>query len=136
MSTAVSEGGSVLGASPVPDAGVLGLLAAVPDPRHRRGVRHRFPAILALALAPTCAGARSFTAIAELGSRCTRCGAEQARSCLRCPERIDDPPHPGARRRDDPGPVARYLDVGAHHDCRNPLRLLVVCLANKCPFGG
>ncbi|MFF2027866.1 transposase family protein [Rhodococcus koreensis] len=37
----------------------------VPDPRHRRGVRHRFSVILAPALSATCAGARSFIAIAE-----------------------------------------------------------------------
>lgn len=62
---AVCESGPALGASPATDTGVLDLLATVPDPRHRRGVRHRFPVILALALSATCAGARSFTAIAE-----------------------------------------------------------------------
>ena len=51
--------------APAPDTRILDVLAQVPDPRARRGVRHRFPAILGLALAATCAGARSFTAIAE-----------------------------------------------------------------------
>ncbi|MDH6681051.1 putative transposase YbfD/YdcC [Rhodococcus sp. LBL1] len=49
----------------VPDTGIYEVLARVPDPRARRGVRHRFTVILVLALAATCAGARSFTAIAE-----------------------------------------------------------------------
>ncbi|WP_083395733.1 transposase family protein [Rhodococcus koreensis] len=65
MPVTVRENGSFLGASSVADTGILDLLTTVPDPRHRRGVRHRFPVILALALSATCAGARSFTAIAE-----------------------------------------------------------------------
>jgi predicted transposase YbfD/YdcC len=41
------------------------VLAAVPDPRARRGVRHRLAVILGLALCAVLAGARSFTAIGE-----------------------------------------------------------------------
>jgi predicted transposase YbfD/YdcC len=44
---------------------LLPVLAAVPDPRARRGVRHRLAAILGLALCAVLAGAQSFTAIAE-----------------------------------------------------------------------
>ena len=44
---------------------LLTLLASVSDPRARRGVRHRLPAILAVALAAVLAGARSFVAIGE-----------------------------------------------------------------------
>jgi hypothetical protein len=44
---------------------LLPVLAAVPDPRARRGVRHRLAMILGLALCAVLAGARSFTAIAE-----------------------------------------------------------------------
>jgi predicted transposase YbfD/YdcC len=43
----------------------LALLASVPDPRARRGVRHQLPAILAVGLAAVLAGARSFVAIGE-----------------------------------------------------------------------
>jgi predicted transposase YbfD/YdcC len=46
-------------------ARLLPVLAAVPDPRARRGVRHRLAAILGLAVCAVLAGARSFTAIAE-----------------------------------------------------------------------
>lgn len=42
--------------------GLLALLAKVTDPRHRRGIRHRLVAILALAVCAVLAGARSFTA--------------------------------------------------------------------------
>lgn len=49
----------------VSDTGILAVLDRVPDPRARRGVRHRLAAILAVALSAVCAGARSFTAIAE-----------------------------------------------------------------------
>jgi len=45
--------------------GLLGVLARVADPRHRRGVRHRLALILGLALCAVVAGAHSFTAIAE-----------------------------------------------------------------------
>ena len=46
-------------------ARLLPVLAAVPDPRARRGVRHRLAVILGLAVCAVVAGARSFTAIAE-----------------------------------------------------------------------
>ena len=46
-------------------ARLLPVLTAVPDPRARRGVRHRLAMILGLALCAVLAGARSFTAIAE-----------------------------------------------------------------------
>src|ERR1035438_7556587 len=45
-------------------ASVLSVLAAVADPRARRGVRHRLVVIFALAVCAVLAGARSFTAIA------------------------------------------------------------------------
>ena len=57
--------------SDVPDqlaqvpAGLLTVLAQVADPRKRRGVRHRLAVVLAIAIAATLTGARSFTAIAE-----------------------------------------------------------------------
>jgi hypothetical protein len=44
---------------------LLPVLAAVPDPRARRGVRHRLAVILGPALCAVLPGARSFTAIAE-----------------------------------------------------------------------
>ncbi len=46
-------------------AGLLPVLAAVPNPRARRGVRHRLAVILGLAVCAVLTGARSFTAIAE-----------------------------------------------------------------------
>ena len=45
--------------------GVLPLLAAFPDPRARRGVRHPVAVVLGLAVCAVLAGARSFVAIAE-----------------------------------------------------------------------
>lgn len=44
---------------------LLEALSRVPDPRARRGVRHRFTPLLAAAVCAMLAGARSFTAIAE-----------------------------------------------------------------------
>lgn len=45
--------------------GLLDLLQAVPDPRHRRGVRHPVRTVVAVAICAAVAGARSFTAIAQ-----------------------------------------------------------------------
>jgi hypothetical protein len=44
---------------------LLQVLAAVPDPRRRRGVRHGLAAIVAVALTAVLAGARSFAAIGQ-----------------------------------------------------------------------
>jgi predicted transposase YbfD/YdcC len=46
-------------------AGLLAVLAQVPDPRKRRGVRHRISAVLGIAVCAVLAGARSYVAIAE-----------------------------------------------------------------------
>jgi hypothetical protein len=46
---------------------LLGVLAAVPDPRDPRGVRHPLPAILALAVLAMLTGCKSYTAIAQFG---------------------------------------------------------------------
>ena len=45
--------------------GVLAVLSQLPDPRKRRGVRHRLSAVVGLAVGAVLAGARSFVAIAE-----------------------------------------------------------------------
>lgn len=52
-------------ASPVIGGELWRVLDAVPDPRGRRGRRHRLPVILACGLAAVLAGARSFVAIGE-----------------------------------------------------------------------
>ncbi len=60
-------------ASPIADAvaqqdrasQLLDLLAAVPDPGNRRGVRYRLAAVLAVSVTAVLAGARSFAAIGE-----------------------------------------------------------------------
>ncbi|MEZ0167064.1 ISAs1 family transposase [Kineococcus sp. LSe6-4] len=46
-----------------PTSGLLATLAQVPDPRARRGVRHRFFTVLALAVMAVLTGARGYTAI-------------------------------------------------------------------------
>jgi hypothetical protein len=48
-----------------PSDGLLALLEELPDPRKRRGVRHRHAPILALAICACLAGARNYAAIAE-----------------------------------------------------------------------
>ncbi|MCX5233443.1 ISAs1 family transposase [Streptomyces sp. NBC_00233] len=52
--------------TPVPDHELLlQLLAGIPDPRRRRGIRHPVGALIAVAVCAVVAGARGFTAIGE-----------------------------------------------------------------------
>jgi predicted transposase YbfD/YdcC len=53
--------------APVPEtaAGLLAALAGLPDPRARRGVRHRLTVVVTAAVCAVVAGHRSYTAIAE-----------------------------------------------------------------------
>lgn len=44
---------------------VLAALGSVPDPRHRRGIRHSVESLLVIAICAVASGARSFTAMAE-----------------------------------------------------------------------
>lgn len=54
------------------DHDLLAVLAKVPDPRDRRGVRYPLAGILAVAVCAVLTGARSFTAIAEWAQDLTR----------------------------------------------------------------
>ena len=58
------------------------MLAAVADPRARRGVRHRLAVILALAVCAVLAGARSSTAIAEWAADTDERSALESHSAL------------------------------------------------------
>ena len=53
------------GALPDTAAGLPAALAHLPDPRARRGVRHRLPVVVSAAVCAVVAGYRSYTAIAE-----------------------------------------------------------------------
>jgi Druantia protein DruA/DDE_Tnp_1-associated/Transposase DDE domain len=62
------EGFGMLDANRLPlegAGGLMDLLQTVPDPRHRRGIRHPVRTVVALAICAAVAGARSFTAIAQ-----------------------------------------------------------------------
>jgi predicted transposase YbfD/YdcC len=67
MSVAAAGGGQSVGVHDRVPAGLVGALAAVTDPRARRGVRHRFAGILAIVVGAVLGGARSYVAIAEWG---------------------------------------------------------------------
>lgn len=51
--------------APQARAGLFEVLESVPDPRRKRGVRHRFSVILFVSVCAVVSGARSFAAIAE-----------------------------------------------------------------------
>jgi len=64
-------------------AGLIEVLAGVPDPRRRRGVRHPLAVVLALGLCAVVAGARSYAAIGQWagnlsGEQVTRLGLSRA----------------------------------------------------------
>ena len=87
-------------------ADLVAALAAVPDPRSRRGIRHRLVTVLALAVCAVLAGARSYVAIAEwahdlpLGVR-IQLGLTIRRAT---PERVRDPPAAAEDRPAGAGP--------------------------------
>jgi predicted transposase YbfD/YdcC len=61
----VTDTATALAADAREAADLLAALAAVPDPRSPRGIRHRLVTVLALAVCAVLAGARSYVAIAE-----------------------------------------------------------------------
>jgi predicted transposase YbfD/YdcC len=61
----VSEPDAVREADVQPPTDLVAALATVPDPRARRGIRHRLVTVLALAVCAVLTGARSYVAIAE-----------------------------------------------------------------------
>src|SRR2546422_11739232 len=63
---------------PAPD-GLLELLAGVPDPRKRRGIRHGLAGVLAVALSAVGAGAKAVRGAAEWGARAGPAGAVRVR---------------------------------------------------------
>ena len=83
----------------------MAALAEVPDPRARRGIRHRLVTVLAVAVCAVLAGARSYVAIAEwahdlpLGVRVRLGITVDGRA-----ERVGDPPDPAGRRPGRAGP--------------------------------
>ena len=54
-----------------PGLGVLEVLAQLPDPRRRRGVRYRLAGVVAVALTAVLAGARSYAAIGQWAAELT-----------------------------------------------------------------
>ncbi|MGP3683181.1 transposase family protein [Streptomyces sp. IBSNAI002] len=60
----------------------------LPDPRHRRGVRHPFVSVLLIAASAVAAGARSYAAIGQWAGSApqqalARCGARLLTSLMR-----------------------------------------------------
>ena len=104
-------------------ARLLPVLTAVPDPRARRGVRHRLTTILGLAVCAVLAGARSFTAISEWAAGADQdtrnalgvTGAVPCESTFRRPlqkldaDALDDAAGAWAQQRTAPPPGARRV---------------------------
>ena len=74
-------------------------LRQVPDPRQRRGMRHRKMSLVAVAVAAMVCGARSFAAMAQWARQCTPAELERLR-CRRNPRtgRFEAPSEPTLRR--------------------------------------
>ena len=78
--------------TPQARGGLLEVLESVPDPRKKRGVRHRFSAILFVSVCAVVSGARSFAAIAEWAADAVGDTVETpARDGDRRAERVHDP---------------------------------------------
>jgi predicted transposase YbfD/YdcC len=65
MSSSPKPGPPAQPAAPDRVAGLIEVLAGVPDPRRRRGVRHQLAVVLALGVCAVVAGARSYAAIGQ-----------------------------------------------------------------------
>jgi DDE_Tnp_1-associated len=99
-------------------ARLLPVLAAVPDPRARRGVRHRLAVVLGLAVCAVLAGARSFTAITEWAAAADRGTRDAPVPCESTFQRtlqhldadaLDDAVGAWARQRTTPAPGERRV---------------------------
>jgi predicted transposase YbfD/YdcC len=128
--------------------GLLAALAAVADPRHRRGVRHRLAVVLGLAVCAVLAGARSFTAIAEWAADADRqtlaglgvTGAVPSESTFRRTlqrldaDAFDELTGQWAAQRTAPGPGGRRViavdgkTLRGSGDCQQPGRHLLAAL--------
>ena len=78
---------------------LMDVLRQIPDPRKRRGIRHRKVTLLAISVAAVLSGARSLEAIAQWARQCTQ--AELRRlGCRRNPrtKRYEAPSEPTLRR--------------------------------------
>lgn len=80
-------------------ASLFEVLRAVPDPRQRRGMRHRKLSLLAIAVVATVCGARSLEAMAQWARQCTARELERLR-CRRNPHTAqwEAPSEPTLRR--------------------------------------
>jgi len=80
-------------------ASLFEALRSVPDPRQRRGIRHRKLSLLAIAVVATVCGARSLEAMAQWARQCTPAELERLR-CRRHPRtgRFEAPSEPTLRR--------------------------------------
>jgi hypothetical protein len=81
-------GADVSGPGPLPVASLVEVLAGVPDPRARRGLRHRLTAVLVLSVCAVLGGMRSFVAIAQWArdsvESCPQLRCRPGRSLRRC----------------------------------------------------
>lgn len=80
-------------------ASLLQVLREIPDPRHRRGVRHSKLSLLAIAVTSVLSGIRSLEGMAQWAQECTQ-GELQRLGCRRHPRtrRFQAPSEPALRR--------------------------------------
>jgi DDE_Tnp_1-associated len=109
---------------------LLGYLAQIADPRHRRGRRHALGAVLAVAVAAVLADAKSLAAIGEW--------ANDAPSQVLAAMGVHRDPLSGAWR--PPGEatarsVRYWLDSHASSAAGTPaaLRMCLICWSSRCP---
>lgn len=74
-------------------------LRALPDCRHRRGVRHGFSSTLTIAIAAVLGGARSYLAIAEWAARLTQAQLKRLRARFNSRTQRFEPPAEATLRR-------------------------------------
>ncbi len=77
---------------------LINVLKALPDPRHKRGIRHRNLSLIALAVCAVVCGCRSYAAIAQWASQCSQKMLERL-WCRKQDGRYLPPSEPTLRRQ-------------------------------------
>lgn len=77
---------------------LINILKTLPDPRHKRGIRHRNLSLIALAVCAVVCGCRSYAAIAQWAAQCSQKMLERL-WCRKKEKRYIPPSEPTLRRQ-------------------------------------
>jgi len=104
---------------------LLDALERIPDPRHRRGIRHRPDSMLALAVCGVLSGARSVAALGEWAQELPQEALQRLEVSLSPSAMTAVSVHRFPRSASTPEPRSRRLHAG-HHVSRTQVALTFI----------